>query len=384
MDEFDIAIVGGGMVGQSFALSVLQQSKLSVAIIEPNSPKSELNEEFHIRVSAITPKSEDFLSRHGVWDLIERKHAFTRTKVWDQNSHGKISFGCDEEGLPYLGNIVENDAIQCALFRALASTPVTHISSKLIAIESDSDGYIVQLDNTNNVHCKLLVGADGALSRTRELAGIEFSDNDYSQQAIICNVSSTESFEDTTWQRFLSNSIVAILPLSDNEASIVWSAENPLADELTSLTINEFAERLSLAVEYRVGHLKVVSEVKAFPLIERSAKEYVKEYLALVGDAAHNIHPLAGQGVNLGFADAQELSNQITQSNKPIGDYSVLRKYARSRRFDNELMAKTMTGLNWIYKENNEPVRWIRGIGMNIIDDNPAIKSFFQRHALGE
>ncbi|SFV76077.1 2-octaprenyl-3-methyl-6-methoxy-1,4-benzoquinol hydroxylase [hydrothermal vent metagenome] len=128
----------------------------------------------------------------------------------------------------------------------------------------------------------------------------------------------------------------------------------------------------------------MLSAVQAFPLIERSAKEYVKENLALIGDAAHNIHPLAGQGVNLGFADVEELSKQLQASNKSLGNYGVLRAYARARRLDNELMAKTMTGLNWIYKENNEPLRWLRGFGMNLINDNPSLKSFFQKHATGK
>ena len=119
-------------------------------------------------------------------------------------------------------------------------------------------------------------------------------------------------------------------------------------------------------------------------MIERSAKEYVKDNLALIGDAAHNIHPLAGQGVNLGFADVDELSKQLTASQKSLGDYGVLRAYARARRLDNELMAKTMTGLNWIYKENNEPLRWLRGFGMNLINETPELKSFFQAHAIGK
>jgi 2-octaprenyl-3-methyl-6-methoxy-1,4-benzoquinol hydroxylase (EC 1.14.13.-) len=223
------------------------------------------------------------------------------------------------------------------------------------------------------------MGADGARSRIRGLMDIEFSEHDYQQKAIVCNIESSQGFENTTWQRFLSSSIIALLPLSKTQASIVWSAENTLADELTALSTQDFANRLSAGVEYRFGRFKVLSEIQAFPLIERSSKEYVKESLALIGDAAHNIHPLAGQGVNLGFSDVIELSEQLIESNKLLGDYSVLRKYARARRLDNELMAKTMTGLNWIYKENNEPLRWLRGFGMNLINENQTLKSFFQK-----
>jgi len=382
MSQFDVVIVGGGMVGQAFALSMAQKTNASIAIIEPNNPNPKLDKDFHTRVSAITPTSEAFLAKLGVWDLIKRKHAFTQTRVWDQNSHGCLDFSAADDNLTHLGHIIENDAIQSAMFAALSDTKVKFINAKLDSIEKVNEGYQLQLNNDQPLSCALLIGADGARSRIRDLMQIEFSETNYHQKAIICNIHSEKGFENR--QRFLSDSIIALLPLSDNEASIVWSAENHLADELLSLSTKDFADRLSAGVEYRFGQFKVLNEVQAFPLIERSAKDYVKENIALIGDAAHNIHPLAGQGVNLGFSDVNELSGQLQSSSKPLGDYGVLRTYARARRLDNELMAKTMTGLNWIYKENNEPLRWLRGFGMNIINDNPTFKSFFQKHAIGK
>jgi len=384
MNQFDIVIVGGGMVGQDFALSMAQKTNASIAIVEPNNPNPKLSKDFHARVSAITPTSEAFLTKLGVWDLIKRKHTFTQTKVWDQNSHGNLDFNATDDELSHLGHIIENDAIQSAMFTALSDTKVEFINAKLDHIDKTDEGYQLQLDNDQQLSCALLIGADGARSRIRDLTQIEFSETNYGQKAIICNIRSDKGFEDTTWQRFLSDSIIALLPLSDNEASIVWSAENTLADELLSLSSQDFADRLSAGVEYRFGQFKVLNKVQAFPLIERSAKDYVKENMALIGDAAHNIHPLAGQGVNLGFADVEELSNQLQNSVKPFGNYGVLRAYARARRLDNELMAKTMTGLNWIYKENNEPLRWLRGFGMNLINENSTLKSFFQKHATGK
>ena len=384
MNNFDVVIVGGGMVGQAFALSMSQKTNATIAIIEPNNPNPKLNKDFHTRVSAITPTSESFLQSIGVWDLIKRKHAFTQTKVWDQNSHGNLDFNATDDDLTHLGHIVENDAIQSAMFTALNDTKVTFISAKLDDIEKTEKGYQLKLDDDQSLSCGLLIGADGARSRIRNLAHIEFSETNYQQKAIVCNIRSSQKFEQTTWQRFLSDSIIALLPLSDHEASIVWSAENHLADELVALSTQDFADRLSAGVEYRFGRFEVLSEVQAFPLIERSAKDYVKANIALIGYAAHNIHPLAGQGVNLGFADVEELSNQLRDSAKSLGNYGVLRTYARARRLDNELMAKTMTGLNWIYKENNEPLRWLRGFGMNLINENPTLKSFFQAHATGK
>lgn len=381
--SYDIIIVGGGMVGQAFALS-MAKTDYKIAIIEPNNPNPELQADYHTRVSAITPTSEKLLKTIGAWDLIKRKHAFSHTSVWDQNSHGSLDFHAKDEQLNHLGHIIENDAIQSALFSALEKTSVEFINAKVTTLEKTTTGYQVQLDNNTTLACQLLIGADGARSRVRDLASIEFSENNYQQKAIVCNIKSSQGFKDTTWQRFLSDGIIALLPLSEHQASIVWSAENTLADELMQLSKEEFAKRLSAGVEYRFGEFEVMSDIQAFPLIERSAKDYVQENLALIGDAAHNIHPLAGQGVNLGFSDIIELSQQLHSSSKSLGDYSTLRNYARARRLDNELMAKTMTGLNWIYKENNEPLRWLRGFGMNIINDSPTLKSLLQKHAIGK
>ncbi len=382
MKHFDLVIVGGGMVGQALALSLAKQS-FNIAIIEPNNPNPTLNDEFHTRVSAITPKSEQLLTDLGVWSNIKRKQAFAATEVWDQNSHGSLKFDTEYETFNHLGHIVENDAIQLALYQSLQATQVAFIDAKVVGLTRQDNGYQIQLDNQTAIGCQLLVGADGARSKVREITGIVTTDTDYQQKAIVCNIKAKKNFNKTTWQRFLSNSIIALLPLGEYEASIVWSAGNTLADELMQLSKEEFAKRLSAGVEYRFGEFEVVSDIQAFPLIERSAQTYVKEQLALVGDAAHNIHPLAGQGVNLGFADVIELSKQLGSNKSKLGDYGVLRKYARARRLDNELMAKTMTSLNWIYKENNEPLRWLRGFGMNVINDNPTLKSFLQKHALG-
>ncbi|BAS68426.1 FAD-dependent monooxygenase [Bathymodiolus septemdierum thioautotrophic gill symbiont] len=383
MLNFDILIVGGGMVGKAFALSMAKQN-LNIAIIEPNNPNPKIKTAFHTRVSAITPTSEIFLQSIGVWNKIQRKYAFTDTKVWDQNSHGHLDFSTTDNRATHLGHIIENDCIQSAMFTELATTNVQFIHAKVKDINKIKHGYALHLDNKQTLECTLLIGADGARSRIRDLANIAFGDTDYQQKAIVCNIRADHAFKNTTWQRFLSDSIIALLPLNNNEASIVWSANNQLADELLALPPESFADRLSASVEYRFGSFEVLSKIQAFPLIERSAKEYVQANLALIGDSAHNIHPLAGQGVNLGFADVIELSKQLTTNSTKLGDFQTLRKYARARRLDNELMAKTMTTLNWVYKENSEPLRWLRGFGMNVINEVPALKSFFQKHASGK
>ena len=373
------------MVGLAFANELSQKKNCSIAIIEPNTSNPSISKSFHTRVSAITPSSETYLKSLNIWDDIIRKQVFVATKVWDQNSHGRLNFHAKDENMEHLGYIIENDLIQSALLGAIDKNKIEFFNAKLSGLIKIDSGYEVNLDNQASLSCRLLIGADGARSRVRTMSAIEATEHDYHQKAIIANIVSEKSFQKTTWQRFLSDSIIALLPLSENQASIVWSCKNHLADELMELDREKFNLSLSEAVEYRFGNLALESVRQVFPLIERSAKDYTKPNLALIGDAAHNIHPLAGQGVNLGFSDAKELNFQLlTNSDKVLGDFSVLRKYARARRLDNELMAKTMTGLDWIYKENNDPLRWLRGFGMNVIDETPILKSFFQKQALGK
>jgi len=385
LKEFDVIIIGGGMVGLAFAVELSQKKNCSIAIVEPNTSNPPIKKTFHTRVSAITASSEQYLKSLNIWNDIKRKEMFVSTKVWDQNSHGRLNFHAKDENMEHLGYIIENDLIQSALFGAIDKNKIEYINAKLSDLKKTDSGYEVNLDNQASLSCRLLVGADGANSQVRTLSAIEVTERDYQQKAIIANIVGEKPFQKTTWQRFLSDSIVALLPLSENQASIVWSCKNHLAEELTKLDNDKFNEFLSEAVEYRFGNLILESDREIFPLIERSAKDYTMPSLALIGDAAHNIHPLAGQGVNLGFADAKELNLQLlANSDRALGDFSVLRKYARARRLDNELMAKAMTGLDWIYKENNESLRWLRGFGMNVIDETPILKSFFQKQALGK
>jgi len=383
--EYDVIIIGGGMVGLAFALEFSSQRNTSIAVVDPGEINPTINKSFHTRVSAITPVSEALLSELNVWSSIARKQSFNATKVWDQNSHGQLNFKASDEDLNHLGSIIENDLIQAALFASLDRKKIECIKGSLTVLDKTAEGYQVTLSDKTKLGCQLLIGADGAQSQVRKLTGIDTRETDYQQQAIIANIVCEKSFDGAIWQRFLADSIIALLPLSDKQASIVWSCKNAMANELTAMQDEEFAKALAETVEYRFGGITLESETKAFPLIERSAKDYVLPNLALIGDAAHNIHPLAGQGVNLGFADAKELNMQLrTHNDKALGDHMVLRKYARARRTDNELMAKTMTGLNWIYKENNEGLRWLRGFGMNLIDETPVLKSFLQKHALGK
>jgi 2-octaprenyl-3-methyl-6-methoxy-1,4-benzoquinol hydroxylase/2-octaprenylphenol hydroxylase len=383
--KYDIAIIGGGIIGQAFAIAMMKKSNLNIAIIEPNEPNPKLSNSFHIRTSAINLASEKFLKNIGVWDLIKRKNAFTSTKVWDQNSPGNLNFSAKDKNLNHLGHIIENDYIQSAMFEILSKKKVKFISSKLQKLQKINQGYNLKLENNSELSCDLLIAADGRFSKVIELSNIGFNEINYQQKSITCIVKTNKTLQNTSWQRFLSDSIVALLPLNDNTACAVWSTENSYANKLIKLEPEEFADKLAACTEYRFGSLKVISLIKHFDLIARHAKEYVRENLALIGDAAHSIHPLAGQGLNLGIADVKELSKQILMADdKILGDYFILHKYQKARKFDNEVMSKTMTTLNYVYKNNNEITRWLRGFGMNFIDKNKTLKMFFQKQATGK
>jgi 2-octaprenyl-3-methyl-6-methoxy-1,4-benzoquinol hydroxylase/2-octaprenylphenol hydroxylase len=376
--KVDIAISGGGMAGCALALS-LAKTNLNIVIIEPNNPNPVVQANFHTRVSAITPHSQAWLETIGVWNLIMRKQVFTKTKVWDANSIGMLDFQ-SEEGL---GHVIENDVLQSALYTALKNTSVLWVNSALCGLNKCEEGYQLNLEDNRSIACKLLIGADGAHSTVRTLAKIDYHKHNYQQSAIVCNVSAQHSFQQATWQRFLGVGIIAFLPLNEHTASIVLSTEQTLALDWMELDDEVFIQRLADTVENRFGKLCLLSKRQVFSLVARHAKTYVSANLALVGDAAHNIHPLAGQGINLGFKDVEELSQQLKANLDKFSHYSVLRKYARARRLDNELMSTTMTGLNWLYKTNNKPMPWLRGLGMNLINQTPGLKSFFQRNAIG-
>ncbi|SVE01460.1 uncharacterized protein METZ01_LOCUS454314, partial [marine metagenome] len=213
MKEFDVIVIGGGMVGLAFAIELSQEKNCSIAIVEPNTSNPSVNKSFHTRVSAITPSSEAYLKSLNIWDDIKRKQVFVATKVWDQNSHGRLNFHAKDENMEHLGYIIENDLIQSALFGAIDKNKIEYINAKLSGLKKTDNGYEVSLGDQTNLFCQLLVGADGANSKARALSAIEVNERDYHQKAIIANVISEKPFQQTTWQRFLSDSIIALLPL---------------------------------------------------------------------------------------------------------------------------------------------------------------------------
>lgn len=398
LEDYQVIIVGGGMVGSALAAG-LANSDVSVALIEPNSaqqPPLELSNciEFDTRVSAITGQSEALLEKLGVWRLIPeaRKAPYQGMTVWDGEGTGEVNFNANELHVPCLGTIVENREIVWALQQVVEQASnitiirdfVTHIDNQ------DEQGLTpVFLASKNCLKTSLLVGADGALSRIKQWGEFASREWDYQHQAIVATVELEQPHQATAWQRFRQEGPLALLPLAannDKTCSIVWSTNDEECQQLLSLTDDEFCQQLGLAFENRLGKVLSIGSRAAFPLRQRHAKDYVVPGIALVGDAAHTIHPLAGQGVNLGFKDVAALSEELLRAQAlglGLGELTSLQRYQRRRQGDNLLMMGAMEGFKQLFAAEQPIVRLLRNQGMRLFNRAAAVKQHVVMQAMG-
>ena len=398
--HYDIIIVGGGMVGSALACaldSAINNNRLSVALIETKAPDDHWTiDSFDLRVSAITRASQHFLDDLGVWQAIthERATAYHEMHVWDAGGNGSIHFDSADIGEANLGHIIENRVISKALRKHANSIDNLDIYCPATPMQLWLDDHHakLELDNGNTLSADLLVGADGGQSWVRQQAGISISTRDYQQTAVVANVTTELSHQHTAWQRFLPTGPLAFLPLSDgtsrstNISSIVWSTSAAEAERLCALDETDFNAELAVAFDEKLGKILASGPRASFPIKGQHASHYVKPHLALIGDAAHTIHPLAGQGVNLGFADAQCLAEMILAAHvarKNIGSLKTLRRYERSRRGDNLLMLEAMGVFKQLFSNNAPGLRELRNVGLNLTDRIAPIKHLFMSKALG-
>ena len=388
--HYDAVVVGAGAVGCSFALGLAQQGREVLLLEAANAtPAFDRASPYDLRVFAISQASEQWFRYLGVWQSIVDKRvcAYTDMQVWDAGGEGDIHFDCQDIDRSHLGHIVENGAI----VNSLQSAAERHIridfqlGEKLRDVSfATTPGQQTQLtlQGLGAVTTELLVAADGARSQLRDLAGIATSGESYQQQGIVATVQSQLPHQSTCWQRFTATGPIAFLPLADGSCSIVWSADQARADELLSLDSQAFADELAKAFEYRLGDIQILSSRAAFPLSHLHANEYVRPGLALLGDAAHVIHPLAGQGVNLGLLDAATLLEELS-AGKPLSALSPLRRYERRRRHANQLTASGMTALHHLFKSNDTRLRQWRNRGMSLAGDIAPLRRQLALRAAG-
>jgi 2-octaprenylphenol hydroxylase len=399
--RFDIAIIGAGIAGSALA-GALAGNGLSIALVEaqplapPALPRGRSLQDYDSRVSAITPRSRQLLTELGAWEAIAayRQCAYRHMSVWDADGTGAIDFDCADVNADALGHIIENRAIVSALLeQVLGASDITTFGATGLAdcTRTESSQLMrLQLADGTRLETDLLVAADGAMSRVRDMMGFKTREWDYGHRAIVTTAQVERPHQDTAWQRFLPTGPLAFLPLPGSDqnhyCSIVWSLQEHCVEERLALADEDFCRELERAIEQRLGKVQACSGRFAFPLRQRHARDYVQPGVALVGDAAHTIHPLAGQGINLGLQDvaalAEEVLAGIARGASP-GQLDVLQRYQRRRKGENLLMMAAMDGFKRLFEQQALPLRWLRNAGMRGVGRIKPLKQQLMRHAMG-
>jgi 2-polyprenylphenol 6-hydroxylase len=390
VDRFDVIIVGGGMAGATLACA-LQGSGMKVALIETALPPDvRPDDPIDLRVSAITRASQQIFTALGAWSGMSARRIspFREMHVWDAGGDGFIHFDVAEVGEDALGHIIENRVIQHALWQRLQGEGGIELfcPAAVAALQRAGAEMHVSLANGNTLRTRLLVGADGAQSRVRQFAGIQARGWTYDQQAVVATVASEHSHRETAWQRFLTAGPVAFLPLHDGRSSIVWSTSPRQARQLLMADDTLFCRELESAFGATLGRIESVGERASLPLRLQYVDRYVQPGLALIGDAAHTVHPLAGQGVNLGILDAATLAEVLADAHeqgKDIASLKALRRYERWRKGHNLMMMAAMDGFKRLFGADWEPLRRARNAGLSFTNRIPPVKRLIMRHAMG-
>ena len=385
----DIVVVGGGMVGAAAALA-LSRAGFKTALVEARAPQPwQPQHEVDLRVVGLAPSSIHLLDNMDVWTSIRkaRSSAYSHMHVWDAESGASISFDAASEDRQQLGYIVENNLVQWTLWQALEAAGVQRLCpSQVMAFEAREDRIQLELDDGQSLNAGLLVAADGAASPLRQLAGIGTRGRDYEQSAVVAHLQTERPHENTAWQRFLPAGPLALLPLADGRSSLVWSMPEDEARRVLALDDQGFLGELGIASDFRLGRILATSARAAFPLKLQLAQRYQAERFVLLGDAAHAVHPLAGQGVNLGLRDVTEMRDTLVAARlagRDIGAEHVLRRYARRRRSADTLDALGLDALARIYAWQSPSLVAARGFGVRLLDRLSPIKRRIADHAAG-
>ena len=386
----DAVIVGAGMVGAATALA-LARAGLKVAVIERHPVRPpQPGEPVDLRVVAIAPHAQRLLSELGVWTDIAtvRACAYQRMQVVDAAGVSSLSFAAADYGWPCLGHIVENRLVAGALWRAVERESGVRLllGDELQSFETDPGGVRVRLASGGALGARLLVAADGVNSRVRNELLIGVDGAPYGQSGLVAHIDLERPQPGLAWQRFLPSGPLAFLPLSDGRASIVWTLPTERANALVAEPVEQFEAQLQRASAGQFGRVRLAAERAAFPLRLQIAQRFVDQRVILVGDAAHVVHPLAGQGVNLGFEDISALLASVARARAaqraPFGDSDLLR-WGRERRSEATLAARAFDGLNRLYGVAEGPLVAARALGLRVIDHLPPVKRKLAERAAG-
>lgn len=387
--KFDIVVIGGGLVGASLAIA-LRDSGLKLALIESHTPAPLPDDaSWDSRVYAISPGSVTFLQDYGLWQMMDMTRI---TPVYDMAIYGddhaaRLDFSAYDLGVSELAFIVENRQLQTATWNALESSGEAikiYCPAQCSSITWQDSHVDIQLTDGNQIQAALVIGADGVNSWVRKQAGIEVSRHAYQQVGVVANFSTELSHRNIAYQWFMRDGVLALLPLSGKQVSMVWSANNDTAEKLQHLSDTALCQQVAEAAGFALGKMQLISPAVGFPLNFVQVKKLVKPRLALVGDAAHGIHPLAGQGVNLGLRDTRQLVKTLVARGlqTDCGDYMLMRRYERARKEDILAMALVTDGLQKLFNNNNPTLARFRNLGLEITNRLPLIKNHLIKHAL--
>ena len=382
-ERYQVVIVGAGLVGAAAALALGRQG-LRVALIE-RQPPAEPTETWDTRIYAISPASQRFLERLGAWQRMDtsRIQPVFRMDVAGDAS-GEIRLDAYEAGVSHLAAIVESGRLQHALWQALQDdgNVTLHCPAAIGSIEWGEPYSSLKLADGQVLESELVVGADGAASRVRKWAGLGSTLTPYGQSGVVANFECERPHRGTAFQWFFDSDILAWLPLNGNRLSMVWSTQTAHADELVALDAQALTEKVQAAGHHRLGKLRLLTPAAAFPLRLIRVQRTVAQGVALIGDAAHGVHPLAGQGVNLGFGDAEVLADVLAQQQRHTrcGDVRILNTYARQRAEPVQRMQSLTHGLHHLFADAR--AAWLRNAGMKIVDHLPPLKAALVREAM--
>ncbi|MGB9097191.1 3-demethoxyubiquinol 3-hydroxylase [Erwinia sp.] len=386
-EKWDVTVVGGGMVGAALASGLAAQG-FKVAVLEQQEPAEfDANSQPDVRISAIGAASVALLKQLEVWPLVQamRCTPYRKLETWEWH-RAQVSFDAQSLGLPELGYMVENSVLQRALWQRLQQQGVALISpAKLQTMQSCNGAWQLTLENGQTLSTRLVVGADGANSQVRQLAGMGIRGWNYAQSCMLISVRCEQDAGDCTWQQFTPDGPRAFLPLFDRWASLVWYDSPARIRQLQAMTMAQLAQQITAHFPERLGQVTPVS-AGSFPLVRRHATRYVQPGLALVGDAAHTINPLAGQGVNLGYRDVDALIDTLVAARDRAEDWAsegVLQRYQRKRQKDNLLMQSGMDLFYFAFSTPVAPLRIVRNLGLMVAERSGVLKRQALKYALG-
>ena len=387
--DTNVIIVGGGIAGRTLS-SLLAADGIRCLILEqrPQAPVLQKNDP---RTLAITRASENILRNAGAWKYLpeDRTGYFRKMTVWEETGMGDIEFNSAELCEPTLGYIIEQNVLEWVLQKANAeSSEIDCLYAATVkTLDVQEDRVAVTLEDGKKISSQLIIGADGANSELRRLSGITFPRHDYQQQAVACIVRTEKPHDCVARQRFLSTGPLAFLPMADQyQCGVVWSTSPDHAAELMNMQQAEFYKTLADAFNHTLGAIADSQSRAVFPLQHAQATHYCLPRLALIGDAAHTVHPLAGQGANLGLLDAAALAEIIHDAvtrHQDFGALPVLRRYERWRKGENFLMMKILHGFKVLFESKLETVKYLRNTGLDVIDMLTPVKHIIMRHAMG-